>query len=282
MTEFAVCASGSTDKERDSESGLDYFGARYYASSMGRFLSPDWAAVATPAPYAKLDDPQSLNLYAYVRNNPLYMFDPDGHGWWRDFGNGLADSTYRPFVQIAKHPIATAEGIGTAAAHPIVTGKAIGIGVKDTVVAAAHGNGRAIGQIVGTVGVALAGGAVARGAGAAGEVGAEAGSFVGETGTVTTTETYVIGRQADTAAYLGKEGFNVLDVPQSRWTPALNRTWIQSGIDKSACFMLCSPQTGENLFSPQYGRTVFATEMDQLNSAGYTMVGNTMVPPGVK
>jgi RHS repeat-associated protein len=31
-------------KERDAESGLDYFGARYYASGMGRWMSPDWSA----------------------------------------------------------------------------------------------------------------------------------------------------------------------------------------------------------------------------------------------
>lgn len=68
-----------TGKERDSESGNDYFGARYYASSMGRFLSPDWSAKAEPVPYAKLDDPQSLNLYSYVRNNPLSRRDLDGH-----------------------------------------------------------------------------------------------------------------------------------------------------------------------------------------------------------
>jgi RHS repeat-associated protein len=68
-----------TGKERDTESGNDYFGVRYYASTMGRFLSPDWSAKAEPVPYAKLDDPQSLNLYAYVRNNPLIKADPDGH-----------------------------------------------------------------------------------------------------------------------------------------------------------------------------------------------------------
>jgi len=68
-----------TGKERDAESGNDYFGARYYASSMGRWLSPDWAAKMEPVPYAKLDDPQSLNLYASARNNPLTRFDIDGH-----------------------------------------------------------------------------------------------------------------------------------------------------------------------------------------------------------
>ncbi|RZU43009.1 RHS repeat-associated core domain-containing protein [Edaphobacter modestus] len=68
-----------TGKERDTESGLDYFGARFYGSSMGRFMSPDWSAKVAPVPYAKLGDPQSLNLYAYVGNNPLSKFDPDGH-----------------------------------------------------------------------------------------------------------------------------------------------------------------------------------------------------------
>ena len=68
-----------TGKERDSESGNDYFGARYYASTMGRFLSPDWSAQATPVPYATMGDPQSLNLYSYMRNNPLGGTDPDGH-----------------------------------------------------------------------------------------------------------------------------------------------------------------------------------------------------------
>ena len=68
-----------TGKERDAESGNDYFGARYYASSMGRWLSPDWSAKEEPVPYAKLDNPQSLNLYAYLLNNPLRGVDPDGH-----------------------------------------------------------------------------------------------------------------------------------------------------------------------------------------------------------
>jgi RHS repeat-associated protein len=68
-----------TGKERDTESGNDYFGARYYSSSMGRFMSPDWSAKVAPVPYAKLDNPQSLNLYSYMLNNPLSGVDPDGH-----------------------------------------------------------------------------------------------------------------------------------------------------------------------------------------------------------
>jgi RHS repeat-associated protein len=77
-----------TGKERDAESGNDYFEARYYASSIGRFMSPDWSAQEEPVPYAKLDDPQSLNLYAYVENNPLAHRDLDGHC----FGSTLSEN----------------------------------------------------------------------------------------------------------------------------------------------------------------------------------------------
>jgi RHS repeat-associated protein len=68
-----------TGKERDAESGLDDFGARYYSNVMGRFMSPDWAAKPTTVPYSELDDPQSLNLYSYVRNSPIIRLDADGH-----------------------------------------------------------------------------------------------------------------------------------------------------------------------------------------------------------
>ncbi len=69
-----------TGKERDVETGLDYFGARYFASPQGRWTIPDWSGRAEALPYAKLPDPQTLNLYAYVRNNPLSNRDLDGHG----------------------------------------------------------------------------------------------------------------------------------------------------------------------------------------------------------
>jgi RHS repeat-associated protein len=78
-SDLRFAPSRCTNKERDSESGNDYFGARYYASTMGRFLSPDWSAKVEPVPYSKLDDPQTLNLYSYVGNNPLARADADGH-----------------------------------------------------------------------------------------------------------------------------------------------------------------------------------------------------------
>ena len=63
-----------TGKERDPESGLDDFEARFYGSSIGRFTSPDDPFVGW-----NLADPQSLNLYAYVQDNPINDVDPTGH-----------------------------------------------------------------------------------------------------------------------------------------------------------------------------------------------------------
>ena len=63
-----------TGKERDAESGLDNFGPRYYASTMGRFSSPDPSGLA----YADQTNPQSFNLYIYALNNPLRYTDPTG------------------------------------------------------------------------------------------------------------------------------------------------------------------------------------------------------------
>ncbi len=63
-----------TGKERDNESGFDYFGARYYSNGLGRFISTDPIHFQA----SMLRDPQRFNLYAYVRNNPLRFVDPKG------------------------------------------------------------------------------------------------------------------------------------------------------------------------------------------------------------
>ncbi len=63
-----------TGKERDAETGLDFFLTRYYSGPQGRFMRPD-------DPFADqfAEDPQSWNLYAYTRNNPLRFVDPTGN-----------------------------------------------------------------------------------------------------------------------------------------------------------------------------------------------------------
>lgn len=78
-----------TGKERDAESGDDYFGARYYASSMGRFMSPDPSQLY----YADPTKPQSLNLYNYGLNNPLVNTDPTGLDCVYDGGGGNFHTT---------------------------------------------------------------------------------------------------------------------------------------------------------------------------------------------
>ena len=60
--------------ERDDETGLDFLEARYLSSLQGRFTSVDPIFITL----GRLVDPQRLNLYAYVRNNPLMYVDPEG------------------------------------------------------------------------------------------------------------------------------------------------------------------------------------------------------------
>ncbi|HEY7402532.1 MAG TPA: RHS repeat-associated core domain-containing protein [Candidatus Angelobacter sp.] len=102
-TEMIVTGPGTnelkfTGKRRDTESQLDYFGARYYSKAFGRFLTPDWAAKATAVPYAEFADPQSLNLYTYVRNLPTTKVDADGHC----AGDGCSDMSVN--VQVTSKP----------------------------------------------------------------------------------------------------------------------------------------------------------------------------------
>jgi RHS repeat-associated protein len=83
-TEVVVTGPGINElkfagKRRDSESQLDYFGARYYSNAFGRWLSPDWSAKPVPVPYANFGDPQSLNLYGFVGGNAASKSDIDGH-----------------------------------------------------------------------------------------------------------------------------------------------------------------------------------------------------------
>jgi RHS repeat-associated protein len=101
----AVCSSPTqrqplrfTGKERDAETGLDYFGARYYGSKAGRFTTTDpvytWEE--------NLVDPQRWNRYAYARNNPLKFVDPDGRNPARalEIGRGVTDFAQHPLQYV--------------------------------------------------------------------------------------------------------------------------------------------------------------------------------------
>ncbi|MCK5505780.1 MAG: RHS repeat-associated core domain-containing protein, partial [Thermodesulfovibrionia bacterium] len=93
-----------TDQEYDAETGLYYYGARYYDPKLARFISAD---TIVPDPI----NPQSLNRYSYVLNNPLRYIDPTGHGFWQTLLGvvevvvgaviAIVGSIYNPYVAAA-------------------------------------------------------------------------------------------------------------------------------------------------------------------------------------
>jgi RHS repeat-associated protein len=86
-----------TGKERDAETGLDYFESRYFSSAQGRFTSPD-VMLGKPE---WLVDPQRWNRYAYVRNNPLRYIDPNGEDLviYYSLGSDVSDEDREWFAE---------------------------------------------------------------------------------------------------------------------------------------------------------------------------------------
>jgi RHS repeat-associated protein len=77
-----------TGKELDDSTGLYYFGARYYDPGLGRFIQPDPVIQS-------IFDSQTLNPYAYCRNNPLILIDPSGMSFDSfDGGSGSFGSSF--------------------------------------------------------------------------------------------------------------------------------------------------------------------------------------------
>ena len=93
-----------TGKERDAETGLDYFGARYMSSAQGRFTSPDPSMNGV-----RLENPQTWNRYSYVLNNPPVLTDPTGEVWnsdctWTDTC-GVADDRIKTMAIANKNSV---------------------------------------------------------------------------------------------------------------------------------------------------------------------------------
>jgi RHS repeat-associated protein len=141
-----------TGHERDAETGMDYMLARYYSSSLGRFMAVD------PGDDTALEDPQSWNKYAYVRNNPLRAMDPDGESAM-DFVDGVVNAFSSDMlagggrVTLDNSDYASGQVLGDAAA--------LAVGAVETVLGAggevgglaldATGAGAALGVPVGAV-----------------------------------------------------------------------------------------------------------------------------------
>jgi RHS repeat-associated protein len=101
---------GFTGKDRDGETGLDYFIARYYSGAQGRFTSTDPLNIPNlqqlaPEKFAKVTaNPQNWNAYTYAHNNPLAKLDPDGFltivvpGTWNNH-QAWEDSEFRKRVE---------------------------------------------------------------------------------------------------------------------------------------------------------------------------------------
>jgi len=179
-------------KERDVETGNDDFGARYYTWRFGRWLSADWSSVPVPVPYANLSNPQTLNLYAMVADDPETFADLDGHCWpaascVAALNNALDRAVAKvqtnslnssPTMAAVKTSVAgaTADTIKMIAS-PLTVGSATG--------ACMGGNGCSAGQ------TALAvGGDVLKGAAIAGGLSAVAGNALSATAEATTTVTH--------------------------------------------------------------------------------------------
>ncbi|HLC78010.1 MAG TPA: RHS repeat-associated core domain-containing protein [Candidatus Nanoarchaeia archaeon] len=106
-----------TGKEKD-DSGLYYYGARYYDADSGRFLQPDPLT-------GSVENPQSLNRYTYVTNNPHKYVDPSGMSNEVLEGD-LAPSPHRDAIKNRiEHPT-TGDAIGTGAFMMLLGGWAVG------------------------------------------------------------------------------------------------------------------------------------------------------------
>ncbi|PWB38765.1 MAG: hypothetical protein C3F02_02545 [Parcubacteria group bacterium] len=136
-----------TGREYDDESSLQYYGARYLDNNTARFYavepvvlvlhSPNKLKVLSKQELADiLSDPQNLNSYAYSKNNPVILVDPDGN-WWKEFiwgnistlGHGQSWSGFQVELGQAAQYMYDNNGVAKIAMdHPYATGAVVSVG----------------------------------------------------------------------------------------------------------------------------------------------------------
>lgn len=137
MTGTAYAYEGKfTSKERDAETGLDWFEHRYLSSAQGRFTSPD----PVFANVHRLFDPQQWNLYAYVRNNPLSLTGPSGLDFYETCGHSDSNGSTCQQVQNGSSKVWVQ---GTTNNNGQFTANRIANDANGNLVDTAHGNAAA-------------------------------------------------------------------------------------------------------------------------------------------
>ncbi len=165
-----------TGQRLDDTTGLYYYTARYYDPSIGRFITAD------PIVQAAMD-PQSLNRYAYVRNNPIISVDPSGHSWVSDF---IEDNSFEIGLGLQAANWMITGGLGSALLSQSEKGRNVLAGelVAATAIAsfycggcAASASGALAGEIVGGYSAYESGGDILSGVVVGGVVGGVTGQL---------------------------------------------------------------------------------------------------------
>lgn len=276
-----------TGQRKDSGSGLLFYNARWYDPLVGRFLQAD---TLVPSP----GNPQSLNRYSYVLNNPLKYRDPSGH--WLETAWDIVNIGW-DIAEVKREPsainiIALVVDVGAALAPAVPAGAGLlARGGKAAAKLVAHGD-EAVDAVRAVTRAADGVSSLRRFMSAGTEIIPDVLKAFGDEGralgaipdALKDRRITTLGRATDTAA--AKElGERILDLPEPhnplQWSLAVNHEWLQAAIKNGDVFYLASPINAKNLAGDprRGGISVLARELDALLQAGYRRVGDYLIPP---
>jgi hypothetical protein len=248
-------------------------------SALGRWTTTDPLA----------DDFPAHSPYNYAENNPTGLVDPDGQAACDIVlcGQNGSSITIKTDLVDVSVDVSSLPGTDFGGNHTLkgqdvvqagldIAGVVDPTGIADGANASMYlSNGDWLNAGVSTAGLVPYVGDLAK----AGRVGKQLGIFK-EAIENSSGSLKVIGRQPDTKVAKGWKGHEILDI--ENWSIRRNDQWIREGIENSHIFYLASPINKQNLWDAAKNRTtVFGRELNQLTEAGYTRVGDYMVPPGL-